>query len=94
MKKLTIRVAVMGVVGVAGVLGVSHAPAQAAWPQPCSVDGMSLYGRYPIHHDQRVYQCAPDPFTPRWVYSETCPDGTLPHVVINGNIAQTTCVAA
>jgi hypothetical protein len=99
MKKLAVRLAVMGVVGAGAAVGIAAGPAQAAWPIPCSADGMTLYGRYPINHDQRIYQCIPDPFNPRWSLSETCPAGTQPEVTLTpyypGSttvfLAQTTC---
>ncbi|MGX7673498.1 hypothetical protein [Plantactinospora sp. DSM 117369] len=78
MKKFATRIAVLAVVGAGAAVGVTAVPAQAAQARPCSADGLSLYGRYPVDHDQRVYQCVPDPFTPRWVLSETCPAGTQP----------------
>lgn len=100
MRKLAIRVAVMGVVGAAAAI-IPLVPAQAAQAQPCRADGMYLYGRYPVNHDQDIFQCAPDPFTPRWYYSETCPAGTHPKTTLtpyNGSnyvyLAKTECVTS
>jgi hypothetical protein len=100
LKKLAIRMAVMGVVGAGAVVGIAATPAQAAQASPCRAEGVSMYGRYPINHDQRIYQCVPDPFNPRWILSETCPSGTHPEATLTpyypGSttvfLAQTTCV--
>jgi len=82
MRKLAVRMAVMGIIGAAATVGVAATPALAAQARPCSAEGVSMYGRYPINHDQRIYQCAPDPFTPKWYLSETCPSGTHPQATL------------
>ncbi|MEQ4304861.1 hypothetical protein ABNF97_26350 [Plantactinospora sp. B6F1] len=103
MRKFATRIAVVAIVGAGAAVGLTVVPAQAAQAQPCSADGLKMYGRYPIEHDQRIYHCAPDPFTPRWVFSETCPAGTrpattlalyYPHSNTGPYLATTTCASA
>lgn len=91
MNKLAIRVAVMGVVGAAAVIGPMTV-AQAAQAGPCRAEGVHMYGRYPINHNQDIFQCAPDPFGSRWLYSETCPAGTHPEATLTPYYPNSTTV--
>ncbi|ROT29397.1 hypothetical protein [Micromonospora sp. HM5-17] len=92
MRRLTVRAAILGVVGATVAVGVAPTPAQAAWPQPCRAEGVSMYGRYPINHDQQIFFCIPEPFTPRWVHSETCPAGTHPEATLTPYYPDSTTV--